>query len=368
MIRSWLTILKRHRLLVVGLVLFSIAGAFASQTAVDVGPSTQTREPHGLRALLQYLRAQGYDAHAHKRPLVDLTGPPGTLVIANPVAEPLDSDDRSALVALVEGGWRLIYLTSGGEAGPPESLVLADLGMTAGRLHEPPLTPVAWRAWQLEETSLVPSEGDAPALASAPSTHAVVPPVGQTSWFETEAGVPQVFSVPRGDGEIIVINNASIWGNAWLSKAGNLALAEQLLGEGATSPVLFDEWHHGHKDAIAEEIDKLLRPTPLFLVHLLWIYFAAVWAVSRPFGAALRSAGYVAGATERDLMAVASLHRRSNHAAEAGSRLLALARDGLARRRVPPDDVDLPDHFDGDAKGLEALARRVADLQQKYRF
>ena len=359
-------LLRRHRTMLLALVVFAVGGSLASQTATDVGPSTHTREPQGLRALLRYVQGQGVHAEQWTRRLQELDGDPGTLVVAAPLAEAFDAADRAALVALLDAGWRVVYLSSGAEAGAAEQLLLAELGLRAARSAEPPLAPWAWRAWRLEDATMVPSSGDHLPLAGAPTTHAVLPPAGHTSWFETPSGVPMVFSVPRGGGELVVIHNASVWGNAWLSEPGNLALAERLLGEQVTERVVFDEWHHGHRADTKDEVGALVGPILLFTLHLFWIYVGAAWAVSRPFGAAARTAGYVAGATRRDLLAIASLHRRSGHAPQAGRRLLALTRSALARRGA--EAPDLPETFDGDADALVGLAHRVADLQREHRL
>ena len=104
-------LLRRHRTMLLALVVFAVGGSLASQTATDVGPSTHTREPQGLRALLRYVQGQGVHAEQWTRRLQELDGDPGTLVVAAPLAEAFDAADRAALVALLDAGWRVVYLT-----------------------------------------------------------------------------------------------------------------------------------------------------------------------------------------------------------------------------------------------------------------
>ena len=172
-------------------------------------------------------------------------------------------------------------------------------------------------------------------------------------------GQPAIYWLrERGRGPVLMVDNATALGNGWLAEGENLSLLEAL-AERLPGPLIIDEWHQGYGAADPEGA-AVLRPAELVLVHLLLLYLAAIWTLSRPFGPRSRAGGAPRGSAARDLEVLASLHRAGGHAEEAGRRLLALVRERAGRRA---EELGLPERFEGGEAELLALARQVGALQ-----
>lgn len=384
---------SRGLLAAVGLVFLAILIWFG--TSSGAGPSTWSRGPRGLQLAYTYLEARGLPVSRWDVPLTELTPPgeagsPGALVLALPLRRTLSDEEAQALDRWVIAGGRLLVLGSGGRVPPAEAFALRELGLESRKLRgDPPLWWFTWQDWQEQVEPLVPEEPGAPALTVRLGDEALRPvsqPVDRVhqryqargrvveeavwEWQEAEAGAeagaetgglgtPAVYSMQRGYGEVLVVNNGSAFGHGLLEEGDNLvvleALARALLAEGGA--LAFDELHHGFPAPGAEppaEADPAFWAV-VGQLGLLWLL--AVWTVSRPFGPPLASLRTRSGAVARELAALASLHRRGRHAPEAGARLLELAR--ARQRRGGLGEVELPEAFEGGESELLALARAV---------
>lgn len=326
-------------------------------------PTVRSPLPEGYRAAFAYLEARGYEVLAWQRPLDDLESTAATLVIAAPFSRGLSEAERASLDAWLAEGGTLVLLPSGRDDAGAESLFLLDLGLAQERIADgEPVAWDEWRAWKTGRQAFRRVGGDA--WPGAPERiHArraairVNQPGGARTLFLDEDDAPVVFEIPRGEGRIVVVNDASVWSNALLSAPGNLALLELVAGSG---PLLFDEWRQGYADPDTEGA-VTAGAFEILIAHVFIVYLAAVWALGKRFGPRLVEARLLRGSVARDLRAIAALHQRGGHAKEAGALMLSRARQ-LARGRTGPDE--LPESFEGGEKELHALGRRIAELQR----
>lgn len=383
---------SRGLLAAVGLVFVAILVWFS--TSSGAGPSTWSRGPRGLQLAHAYLEARELPVARWDVPLTELGTPgseasPGALVLALPLRRGLSDEEAAALDRWVIAGGRLVVLGSGERVPPAEAYTLRKLGLEGRPLRgDPPLWWFSWKAWTEEVGELVPEEPGGMALTVRTGDAALRPvaqPVARVlqrfddagqptpeeleEWSglvgtEAPSGTPAVFSIRRGYGEVFVVNNGSAFGHGLLEEGDNLAflegLAREITADGGT--LAFDELHHGFPAPGAEppaEADPAFWAV-VGQLGLLWIL--AVWTVSRPFGPPLARMRTRSGAVGRELAALASLHRRSKHAPEAGARLLALAR--ARARRGGLGEAELPEAFEGGEAELLALARSVGEAQR----
>ena len=261
---------SRGLLAAVGLVFLAILIWFG--TSSGAGPSTWSRGPRGLQLAYTYLEARGLPVSRWDVPLTELTPPgeagsPGALVLALPLRRTLSDEEAQALDRWVIAGGRLLVLGSGGRVPPAEAFALRELGLESRKLRgDPPLWWFTWQDWQEQVEPLVPEEPGAPALTVRLGDEALRPvsqPVDRVhqryqargrvveeavwEWQEAEAGAeagaetgglgtPAVYSMQRGYGEVLVVNNGSAFGHGLLEEGDNLvvleALARALLAEG----------------------------------------------------------------------------------------------------------------------------------------
>ncbi len=343
---------------------------FALGPADRGSPSTRERSGVGLRGAFLYLEARGVPTAIHDDPLRDgtLPAPDSLLVIAQPVSVMPERFGYDALVAWIKEGGHVLLLGSGEAPADPDHLLLQQLGLaTIETREDPPLRFSAWRDWKTEESLLEPAEttrGLPSPLRVRVGRFEIQRPGGAEDLWIDEDGTPAIFAVPRGEGRVIVANNASLIGNTLLDQDENLALLEWLareeLPEGGS--VLFADSLHGYGASGREATGRVVTAVETLLLHIFVIYAAAAWVLSRRFGPALVTAGPPSGSVERDLTVLAGLHQRSRHAYEAGLRLLDLAQGAARRRRLSIDGLpEEPGDRDAD---LLALARKIGTMQE----
>jgi len=359
--------MKRRLLVALGLV-FAVAVALISVGVEDQTnrASAQVHRSRGLLAAARYLDATGAPTQRWERPLDELSvDPDASLVLALPMKNGLTEAEQSALTRWRIGGGRVVVLTSGDEprASDQELLDLLDL-FAVDRREEAPLWWFDWKDWATRRERLTSKLGWPSPVVIQPGAYATRPLEEVEVLYRGPDGDPAVYRWrPSGWGEIVVVDNATALGNRWLGEAENLALLERLFPAG--QPVIFDEWRQGYSAVEVVDADAVLTPSQLLLAHLLLLYGAAIWTLSRPFGPPARDAGVRRGSVSRDLLALASLHRYGKHAEQAGQRLLELARERAGRR---VGELGLPEQFDGGEDELIALARQVGELQAERKL
>jgi len=354
---------------IVAACLLWLAGANAS------GPSSWATGPTGLRLahdIIDHdepnLRPRRWD-----RPLTDLTQPAGGLVLALPLLRGLDAEELEALDRWLVNGGHLLLLTSGERPGPVEMALLQTLRLESRTLRDdPPLGWFSWKAWREAEVDLVPVHAGLPAIRSRHGRTHVVAKGSSHTLYTFPDGALAVGTRSRGAGRVTWVNNATAFGNAWITESDNAAAWAGLMAPlAATGDVLFDEFHHGHvaPDVVMPGADSGAFRGIVLQLALLWLLTA--WTLSRPFGPVRRVLRPRRGAVARELAALASLHQRAGHASAAGTRLLALARTRRRRRGrsdLSQPDTGLPATFTGGEAALLALARDVGERQRRHQL
>jgi hypothetical protein len=350
--------------LVLAAILVVVLAVFGGAAPGGAQPSTHTHRARGLLLAWRYLEETGVDARRHERPLDELPDPEGgALVVALPLEAGLGTLEPGALDRWRVRGGRVLVLTSGEAPTPADQELLAVLSLhLEERLERGPLGWWSWKAWRTRTHALSPRvQGWPSEVITRAGTHRAVPGNDVEVIYQDPSGNPAVFRWTNpGRAEVVVVDSGWALANGGLALGTNLELLERLTGEG---PVWFDEWHQGF--GVQPEDPHLLSPSALVGAHLLLIYLAGLWSLSRPFGPNLVDPGLRRGSVSRDLLALAGLHRAGGHAREAGERLLKLAR-GLAGPRAR--ELELPEDFKGDEDELVALARRVGELQADRRL
>ncbi len=364
-------------------------------TQQGTGASTWARGPRGLSLAYDYLDARDVPVARWDRSLTEL-GTLGessgidSLVIALPLDKPLLEEEGAALDSWIVEGGTLVLLGSGRRVSPADRAWLRGLGVEA-RPHggDAPLWWFDWSAWWSREEQLVAEPGspsDMPLLTVRTGTTVLLPLVssdkavlqrfeahetveveGPRQGTVSARGAPAVFTMARGGGQLLVVNNGSALGHMLLDSGSNLgfldALAHGLTSSGGT--LFFDEVHHGYGQVDA-------YPTPATdaafwgVVGKLMLMWALVaWMVSRPFGPRVEVIRARSGAVARELRALASLHRAGGHAHDAGRRLLQLAH--TRARRSGKGIGDLPAVFEGGEAELLGLAQELGRRRKKQR-
>ena len=365
--------MRRRRILigVAGTALLVAAALFAGTGAPDA-PTTFSVRPRGLAACYTYLERRGYPVTTWQRDYLRLPEPPGLMVLAAPFRIPVSVQEYGALDGWIRRGGHFLLLTDSTDQFGVESMLLSSFGLPKEEVPpDPPLGPLAWRRWYRRTLEMEAAAGSGidlslPAVVRAGRERVIAPRGAATLLASKEDGSAMGFRLDRGMGALLVINNSSVWANAWIERGGNLALLEQVVGSAAASTgrVWFDEWHHGHRAALADAgggSGSLL----LLVAHLGLLYLAAAWTISRPFGPRLAADALHAGSVHRNLLGVASLHRAARHAPDAGRALLERARRLAARKGVA---VDLPERFEGGDREFIELARHIGQLKRKRKL
>lgn len=352
--------------LLAALLLLAVAIALARRGGAA---SIDGAHPAGLRGAYRYLQERGREAEAWTADATALDPSVRVLVVAAPFAVVYTEDEIAALLRWIERGGRLVLLHSGDEPTVPELLFLLRLDLSYTAVDESDL-PLGFLAWRSAVTAPVTLEADETLRGHAPSPLAAKRPrIVVTSGtralvlYRDPEGTPMVIEVPRHRGSIVVVNNASIVSNALLGEAQNLAFLEWILDRGGEpgQRVSFDEYRHGRGDAAAVASGETRGVFEVLIAHALLLYVVALATVGRRFGRPLPEAPLPRGSVERDVLALAALHRRAGHAHAAGERLLASARR-LARR----DETRgvLASRFEGGEEELLRLACEIGRLQR----
>jgi len=355
--RLWTGVVLLAALVVLALV-FARDGA--------TGPTVRNRGGDGLRAAFRYLDERGWPVTAWERPLSELPLEPGLLVLTEPVTSPFDHTDQDALRRWLLAGGDVVVLPTGHQPGAFDDSLEEALDFSITRkLPELPRRLRDLPAWAATTVEATPP-ADAPwALEgvelSRPWWRVAAQP-GDEVLLQDAGGDALARLRQRHNGKVLLLDTVDPWTNGRIGSAGNLAFLEtavaRLHGERG---VTFDEWHLGWRASTeAERAQAVVVPFDLLVSHLVLVWLAGLWALGRRFGPPVVDLPIPRGSVDRDLRVLAALHRKSGHAAQAGTRLLRSARQ--ASRRRP----DLPETFEGGSNELLQLARQVGEMQRDH--
>jgi hypothetical protein len=336
------------------------------------GPTLLSREAHGLALLGRYLEAEGVPVIGWDRPLAELPGGRGLLLIGTPLRMRFTADDEQALRRyLLTGGSVAVLLQ--GNPGVSEMALLSTLGLSPA-LGDLPASAedlgTAMRSLS-EPVVLTPSRpGDPPMSLLQPSfwLRAGLEDEVRYTWPNGQAAVslhrPEAAALGA---TVLVLPHASLVTNAGLRD--NLAALLPLFEEmGAGERLIVDHVHQGILAPESGAAAPSTLPMDLLLSHLAAIYVALVWSVARRFGPQLLAPPPARSSQVRDLRVLAALHQRGGHVSAAAARLLTdlstLSR-GRARPLLTEAGVDLAPTTDA---GLLALTQAVAALQRDKRL
>lgn len=351
-----------------------VAIALLTPGAEDSGPSVRSTMQFGLSSGFAYLDRRHQPVLAFEKPFSELPDPPQLLVIAEPLTAFFSLEDAAALTRWLQKGGRLLLLSSSRRSSMvpelgPGRLCLQLAVRPEAEQAEPPWGFEAYKAWRLATLDgRTTGEGGLSDLTFRTRIQGLFyqsPPQAKILVKGTNQA-PLVFSFRIGRGKVVVVNNSSAFGNALLWEAGNLALWEDLIAtQAAGLPILFDEFHHGHQALTAEGRTAALSAFELLAAHLLLLYLAAAYCLSRPFGPRFAARQLPTSSVGTSLAALAGLHSRGRHSIAAGQQLLSAARKIL--RGDEGSGPALPKQFQGGEKELLSLARSIGRRQRERR-
>ena len=297
------------------------------------------------------------------------------LVSAFPWQRPASSKELVELDDFLRRGGLLILAFSGDRLGAMEEEVLESLGLNVNEdLRQPPSwSPEDWWRHRRERWTLMSGEhvfelGALDWAPSAPDAAQVLlawDPLGSSasqassssSALPSSSTVPLAFTFRRLGGQVVILP-ASLWSNAELLKADNLAGLKDWLEITDDRTWWIDEYHHGRsaRDLVQAQVSRL--PWDAFMLHLLLIYCLGLWALARRFGPVWQPKPDHSGSTAQFLAGVGSLHDRLGHHGEAAVRL----RERLLslHPRWEEEDPDLPTHEEAAAVSDRASWLRFA--------
>ena len=265
-------------------------------------PSSYSSDPRGTRGLFLTLQELGYAVGRLRSPLLPRAMPDqGVLVIVEPT-KPILPAEWKALRAWIEQGHRAVLVSGlvlpgaapvADRRGDIEAL---DMGgkLTYARAAQP--TRLAQGVKRLAVRSLIRIGLEAPPPlrerheGSVP-VFGVVPPeppdFGQIGApvFRDDSGVVAAY-LRVGKGDLIILSSPWSVSNEGIGREDNLAFVLNALGPPAeTSPVYFDEYHHGYGEHAAWQMTPL--PLKLAGAQLLLGILVVMYARGRRFGSAI---------------------------------------------------------------------------------
>lgn len=325
------------------------------------GPTLLAKEAGGLRLLGRYLEAEGSPVIGWDRPLAELPGGRGLLLIGTPLRRPFDSADQDALRRFLLTGGAVAVLLGGSPTGPDHDL-LDVLGVDTGLRTGLPGSVEAAMAELEAPLALQPvREGDAPIYLRQPTFYLRPRPEDEVRyrWPDGKAAVALHRPPAAALGaQVLVIPAAEPFTNAGLR--ANLPALLPLIAElGGDERLIVDHVHQGILAPETAEAEPSTLPMDLLLGHLLLLYVAAVFALARRFAPQVLAPPPPRSSTLRDLRVLAALHRRGGHAASVGARLLRELAI-LSRGRSTPLVGDPPLRNEAD---LLALTRTIGQHQ-----
>ena len=312
--------------IVSGLVLLLAAVVFFSSSTAGPSGSSLSQSPSGLLATRLYLEARGASVEVLDLPAI-AEDEPVTLVVAGPLQRTFGEEAEVAIGEHLRRGGSVIYGYSAQSADGPEGRLSRALGLTEETelRAEVPISPLDWRDFRNEVWRLQPEAGsplqkelEVAAFASAPGA-----PTEATVFYRAGQGyAPVIFEYEHQRGRILALP-AALLSNAEIHRSGNAGLLELILARGGA--FAFDEYHHGL--ARIEEVSSSARlGWNVFLLQLLLLYLAGLWALARGFGPSWAERLPQLGSAAAFFEQLGSLHHRLGHHREAARALVERAR------------------------------------------
>jgi hypothetical protein len=350
---------KLRHFLPLALVVVVLGGLLLSTAPPGGARSALDATPKGYRAAYAWLETRG-PVRTFDQPFSELQDLDRgtTLLVVWPLERPLEeSADTANLLAWIAQGNRVVLALDGSaEDEPPIALVDDALGATISR--ETPKPPWEWAEWEAWESARRTAAGRFGTLSSESPEWWIACP-GEAIATSAD-GTVRVCRIPRGDGEAIVVMDASIWQNDHIGRADNLALLAEVFGSGS---VAVDEYHHG--DTILPSLVPTWVPG-LLLAHLTLGWLILGVSLSRRFGDPLPPPAIARASMASALHALSTLHLGVGHAPDAGRRLLALLSARAHRKGVDPAVFGAPPSTHD--RAFAAWAARAAALARELRL
>lgn len=335
-----------------------LAAACVGLTALLVGRggggagSAQSRGAGGWAAARLYLEARQTPVALLDRPLAESLGAPRVLALVFPWQRWELEGLRPVLMRHLQAGGDIVFAYSGSRAHPAGEARAADaLGLRETSLRpDPPLGPLAWRAYASTEWELrAPGDADASrAIRVRAFAHGFEPPAEATTLLADAEGRALAFAFPHLRGRVVVLP-AVLLSNAGLASPAAADLLETLR-LGLAGAWAFDEYHHGLTAAVTPATRGSRRVFDLWLLHLAVVYLLALLALARPFGPVWSDPPVRSGSAATFLRGLGAVHRRLGHDREAAALLVARAHE--LDPRTPARDAG--------AAGLLSLAQAMA--------
>jgi hypothetical protein len=325
--------------------------------------SSLSPAPAGLLAARLYLESRGAEVELLDRlpKVAELDGQ--TLVLAAPFQRSFDEDALHVVGDHLRRGGRVVYAYSTGIVEGQEEKLREHLGLAEKELvrGEAPLSPLAWRRFRQDEFHLGP-EADSPlrrplellAFDAAPPP----PAAAQVLYKGGPRSLALVYRYALHRGEVLVLPSPLL-SNAELRRAGNADLLELVLAGGPA--IAFDEARHGMA-RIEEAAPGARLGWNIFLLQVLLLYVAALWALGRSFGPAWAEQIPALGSAAAFLAQLGALHQKYRHHQGAARSLIE-----RARALDPTIPAELGQRPIASGDDFLALAREVASHQNSRR-
>lgn len=313
----------------------------------DPRPSSYSAAPAGVKAWYELLRASGCQVERlGDEP--DALPPGGTLVVASPTLG-FSKPQVDAVRAWVMAGGHLVLVGNPGpQLGRAMGVQLVASAAPA-RLHVRPVLPTG-----LARSVGVVYAGPGRAQLSG----------GGFALHYADANGALVAEWQIGRGRVTAIADDEMLSNQLIGRADNAILAVRVA---RPEPVIFDEYHHGHRTA-GSLWAALVQPYPLLWIQVIVAALMGVWSVSRRFGSPLPDTlGEESRSSAEYIWSMATLMRRAGADGTAlevlGARLRRDASAWLGAQPHAPDEelvLLAAQRAPEVAHRLEELLRRTA--------
>ncbi len=317
-------------------------------------PTAASTGPGGLAALHAWLAESGRSPRLLDDPRDE--PPPGAVILLAAPRREMSGPEAEALLGGVERGGALVWAVGPLGSQPELERRLAVSRRSAGRRGPPGRAAVPLAPHPLVAGLELHSGGgdvgsDLP--RALPVAGDLRPEPGETAWAA-------VVSVPRGEGEVLLLAGTDLLENRWLAEGDNLAFWVRLAARG---PVVFDErWREPRRAAPAPS----LRGIAMLAGQSLLAAAAFLWARGRRLGAIRPPPPSGSGRTAADYLAsLATLYRRAGAERELAREAWRRFRLNLERRAGIPaalDDEAAARRLDRSRPGTGRVLREAAGL------
>ncbi len=295
------------------------------QTYSEV-PSSYVVSPRGLKALYLWLEELGYRPERFRLRPRRLAEHSGVLILAAPSAEAIGDKQVETILAWVEKGNTLVYLSRAGEGRrlppPREARLLHALGV---ELKDEPADPPG-HGLRMDP---LPAHRF-PVEAFRPRPHSPATVNIKTMYFRPGWGVREVggvslplvrdeetgylYEIHRGAGRIYFFASSTPLENFWLNRGGNAFFFLSLLAAaGEEGEILFDEYHHGYSRDFGFADFARLRPVYPVLIQSLLLAAAILVSRGRRFGPAKTLPPLEQRSLREYTRSLAILYRKARH-------------------------------------------------------